>query len=712
MSRNGPTLNLSGSYTLDPIGAVVEYWDEFLGMGVGVSMAPYAQFFQQLLDPGSVLRLNRNGANAAFLRWSDLLGRRCGSAGDGIRRAEIQALIDEVSSALTSFEHAVPCLLVLGPSCSGAALLEQASAELRARLAGVPNLFVESGSDLMARYRVGQVHDPASERIGHVPYTPEAIAALGTWVARWYAALGRAPVKVFAVDADHTLWSGVVAEAGFDGVRIEPAHAALQHALVRQSESGRLLCLLSKNEEQDVREVFERHPDMVLRWDRLAGHRVDWNAKPDNLREITAGLGLGMDSVVFLDDSPVECAQMRARCPAVTTVRVPTDPTQLDGFVEHLWLLDLPRVTAEDRNRAGMYRDDASRAELRRGTASLQDFLDGLELVVELASPSAAEMPRLAQLTQRTNQFNASLIRCSEAEVGPTTVAGGVFHRFIRARDRFGDYGIVGQVRARRAGNALEVDLFMLSCRALGRGIEHRMLAATGAHATAIGLEEVAVLYRHGERNAPARQFLEQAFHARLQPGETWFRMPASRAAGIAFDASWSDSAGAANESATELSEVPASTMTTPDHPDKGALYERIAHTLTTGTLIVQAMAGRVRPRPDTTTSFVAPAPGHEREIASIWQQVLGVEPVGIHDRFQDLGGKSIHLVQVHARLLERLGVELDITELFQHPTVASLAAFIGERSGGRNAADSARQRGERMREARMRAARRFGAPA
>lgn len=704
MSSGKLTLTLSGTYTLDSLADVVEYWIEYLGLDLGARVTPYAQLFQQLLDPASTLRQNRAGANAVLLRWTDLVPHGAESLAGHFAWSDLEPRIAEIASALTSFSHRVPCLVLIGPSDREDPVLERANSELQSRLIGVPDLFVERGERAMARYGVSQVYDPVSDRFGHVPFTSQAMTALGTTVARWYSALARTPVKVVAVDGDHTLWSGVVGEDGIDGVRIEGPHAALQRALVEQNDSGRLVCLLSKNEESDVRGLFERRTEMLLRWAHLVARRVDWNPKPDNLRSVISELDLGLDSVLFLDDSPVECAEMRACCPAVTTVRVPTDPAQLAAFSDHLWLLDQPKVTAEDRKRARMYRENASRAEFRRNTESLQSFLDSLELEVEIAPVSPVEAPRIAQLTQRTNQFNASLIRCNEAEVRRDLTEGSVFHRFVRARDRFGDYGIVGQVRGRANGGRLEVDLFLLSCRALGRGVEHKMLAATGEHAVSQGLEEVAVLFRRGDRNAPARRFLEGVFNTQAQSDEHWFGMSARRAAELVFDATVT---GAGSDVTKEAEQDPA--RTSAESPDLGARYEHIAHVLTSGAQIERAMASRIRPRPDLASGFVAPAAGHERDIASIWEEVLRVKPVGTHDRFQDLGGKSIHLVQVHRLLHDRLKAEVDITALFQHATVSALAAHLSTQSHGTVTA-AAQARGSKMREARARAASRFGA--
>jgi len=707
-----PVLTLCGTYTLDPAAEAVGFWLEFLGLDATVHMAPYAQVFQQLLDPGSAVRSNRSGANVVLVRWADLLRRGADGAGDP-DGDQVERQVAELGSALTAFDHQVPCLVLIGPCDRHAPVLQRATAQLESLLAGTPNLSVETGDSTMQRYGVDHVHDAASDRFGHVPFTSQAMTVLGTRIARWYAAQVRAPIKVIGVDGDHTLWAGVVAEDGVEGVRISEGHAALQRELVAQSNGGRLLCLLSKNEEADVRRVFERQPPMPLQWSHLVAHRVDWNPKPDNLAAMVSELELSLDSVVFLDDNPMECAQMRARCPSVTTVRVPTEPEQLRTFVDHLWLFDRVGATAEDLRRARMYVDNIARTQLRRSADSLQAFIDRLELLVEIEPPSPAQVVRLAQLTQRTNQFNASLIRCDQHEIARTTAQGSVFHRYVRAEDRFGDYGIVGQIRGRADAGRLVVDLFMLSCRALGRGIEHRMVAAAGAHALSVGLEEVVLLFRHGERNAPVAGFLAEVFgvaESAAGSEDLWYRLPAGAAAGVAFNAS--AIIGHDDPSTPGLShaaDTPGKAISpAAERADIGAVFEHIAIALNTGARIEQAMARRRRPRADLASGYIEPAPGLEREIAAIWQDVLLVDKVGSQDRFQDLGGKSVHLVKVHGLLLERLGVELDITALFQHPTVASLATHLGVHSDGR-VTDAARLRGLRMRAARSRAAGRAG---
>ncbi|WP_165967312.1 HAD-IIIC family phosphatase [Luteimonas aestuarii] len=695
MTQSSALFTLSGTWTLDPLLPVFDFWREYLGLDAEAQVTPYAQVFQQLLDPGSALRRNSRGANFVCLRWEDLLPEPAATSTNA--HALLAARIDEFANALSGFDHVVPCMVLVGPSDPTNPSWRAANAALGETLVGLHNVHVLDGNEALRRYGVAHGFDAASERFGHVPYTPEALAALGTVLVRAAMAALRKPVKLFAVDGDHTLWSGVVGEQGVDGLRVDAGHLALQRMLSAQTGSGRLLCLLSKNEEADARAVFERRGDMALRWDDFIEHRVDWNPKPGNLRELASSLELGLDGMVFLDDNPVECAQMRAQSPTTLTVRVPADPARLEAFVQHLWLFDHHATTDEDRKRAGMYRDNAARARSLRDAGSLQSFLDGLELVVQMEPPAASDVPRLAQLSQRTNQFNASLVRLQEGEV--LQAGDGAFHRAVRARDRFGDYGLVGQVRGRAVGDRLQIDLFMLSCRALGRGIEHRMIAEAGRHALASGLSRVSILFRAGERNTPARRFLEAQFGALAQGDPAAFTMDAERAVGIVFDAV---AAAAVPADDVDTSVIAPAAR---DATDLGEVYERIAHELTTAAEIERAIAARGQPRPELAVGFVAPAPGMERDVAGIWQQALRIDRVGARDPFRDLGGKSIHLVQVHRLLLERLGIDVDITILFQHPTVASLAAHLAPDGAAARTTDAAQQRGQRMREAQARAA-------
>lgn len=707
-----PPLVMAGSYTLDPLLDSLEFWIDRLRLNLQPTLTPYAQMFQQLLDPDSMLRRNRLGINVLLFRWTDL------AAADSCVPGweEVMARVSEVANALQAFEHQVPCLVLVGPASAHREMSVRATEHLCSLLAGTANVHVQAGEHSMARYRVQAVTDAVAERVAHVPYNTTALAVLATAIVRWYAALTRAPVKLIAVDGDHTLWAGAVAEEGSSGVRIDPGHVALQNALLEQNQNGRLLCLLSKNDDADVRDLFASNAAMRLPWSSWAATRVDWSPKPSNLREVCAQLGLGLDSVLFLDDNPVECAAMRAACPQVTSIQVPTDDAAMQDFVDHLWLFDQTATTAEDLNRARMYQDQAARFALRKSAPSLKEFLDGLELDVEIAPARPDDLERLAQLCQRTNQFNTSLVRYQAHELRDFARGAGGFHYAVRARDRFGDYGIVGQLLGQVCGDALELNLVTLSCRALGRGIEHRMLAAAGTFALDAGATQVVVRFQRGDRNGPAERFLQGIFNDRADADCHRFGMAADEAAKVMFD----PSTGTERLSEPGV-ELPADTtyrvsaegaaLAAPAlaEPAFSEYYQTIADTLTCGANVERAVASRVRPRPDLHTGFVTPSAPMEREIATIWEKVLRTGPVGAHDHFQDLGGKSIHLVQVHSLLHQQLKISLEIATLFQHPTVASLAAHVSGAASLSATGNDARQRGNRMREARARATNRSG---
>src|SRR5205085_10664663 len=174
---------------------------------------------------------------------------------------------------------------------------------------------------------------------------------------------------------------------------------------------GRLICLCSKNNEDDVVEVFARRPEMPLGRDHLAAWRVNWNSKSENLKALADELQLGLDSFILIDDSPLECAEVQAHCPEVLALQLPAEPEHIRPFLEHVWAFDYLKVTEEDKQRTALYRQNTQRERVRKEALTFEDFLAGLALEIQIAEPEPDQFARVSQLTQRTNQFNATTIR-------------------------------------------------------------------------------------------------------------------------------------------------------------------------------------------------------------------------------------------------------------------------------------------------------------
>jgi FkbH-like protein len=306
-----------------------------------------------------------------------------------------------------------------------------------------------------------------------VPYTPLFFASLATAVARTIHALSHSPYKVIALDCDDTLWSGICGEDGPAGVVLDAPRRALQEFMAARRGEGMLLTLASKNNEEDVAETFRFHPEFPLRFEDFAARRVNWESKGANLPALAADLDLSLDSFIFVDDNSKECDEAQAAAPAVLALPLPANPAEIPEFLANLWAFDRPRVTADDVRRAEQYTHNAARTQAAQSAANIEEFLAALRLEVMIQPMMRDQVPRVAQLTQRTNQMNASGIRRTEAEIAALNGECLTVH----VRDKFGDDGLVGVMIFRAASDALVADMFLLSCRALGRRVEHRMKA-------------------------------------------------------------------------------------------------------------------------------------------------------------------------------------------------------------------------------------------
>jgi FkbH-like protein len=329
------------------------------------------------------------------------------------------------------------------------------------------------------------------------------------------------------LDLDNTLWGGVLGEDGPEGIEIGPgvprgeAFQDFQHAILALKRRGILLAINSKNNPDDVRELFAIRP-MPIREDDFAVSVINWNSKHENLQMIADQLNINLDSLVFLDDNPAEREIVRQALPAVRVVELPPDPAEYAAAVRRLADFETLRATAEDKVKTRQYLDNRRRAELRQTTGSLADYLQSLETRMRMRRATAADAARLHQLFIKTNQFNLTTKRYTAADVEGFLRDPRFDFRAIEVRDRFGDLGTVGLVLVDRAGDEPVVDSLILSCRALGRGIESAIMNRVksaylqhGPYPTLIGS------FVPTKKNLPARGFYPRQGFALVEVRES-----------------------------------------------------------------------------------------------------------------------------------------------------------------------------------------------
>jgi FkbH-like protein len=286
-----------------------------------------------------------------------------------------------------------------------------------------------------------------------------------------------------------------------------------QEAALKLRERGVLLVLVSRNEPADVWTVFDNHPGMRLKRSHITASRINWRPKSQNLKELAAELNLGLDSFVFVDDDPANRREVAANAPEVTVIPLPADPAEYCRALTQLWVFDsATRLTAEDRERANMMRQEQERQQTRQVHAELGEYLRDLRLHVEMHEATAFDLSRVAQLEQKTNQFNLTLARRSLDQL--KTLGRGHSIYVVHAGDRFGDYGLIGAcVLAADAADSsvCRLDTFIMSCRALGRGIEEAVLDGLLRETLARGATRLVAEYSPGPRNEPVRDFLRRA---------------------------------------------------------------------------------------------------------------------------------------------------------------------------------------------------------
>jgi FkbH-like protein len=311
------------------------------------------------------------------------------------------------------------------------------------------------------------------------PCSPALLLDLARETAHLIEQLRRAPRKVLVLDLDNTLWGGVIGDDGLDGIELGDtsprgeAFKAFQRYVLSLSQRGVLLAVCSKNDQARAMEAFEKHPEMVLRPEHIVSFKANWEPKSDNLRAIAAELDLGLDSLVFVDDNPAEIEIVRQFAPEVKAVLLGPDPADYVGRLQDSRSFEPRSITKEDESRTTLYRQRAERAAHQASMTDMPAYLRSLEMTGVIAGFEEIDVARIAQLINKSNQFNLTTRRRTEGEVRVVASDKGFDCFTVRLNDRFGEHGLISIVICEAEGETLVIDTWLMSCRVLNRQVEH-----------------------------------------------------------------------------------------------------------------------------------------------------------------------------------------------------------------------------------------------
>lgn len=388
------------------------------------------------------------------------------------------------------------------------------------------NLFLLDVAGLQSEYgaaaRIDQKFYISSNQIFSVGFLPKVAKHLMDIIG---AIRGTHLRKCLILDLDNTTWGGIIGDDGIEKIQIGDlgngkAFTNLQKWAKDLKNRGVILCICSKNTESIAKNVFENHPDMVLRLDDIAVFMANWENKADNIRHIQSILNIGFDSMVFVDDNPFERNLVRTELPKVTVPELPEDPTEYVAYLRTLNLFETASVSKEDGIRTKRYQEEAKRSKSKAKFGSIDDYLKQLEMHAECVPFTEFSIPRIAQLTQRSNQFNLRTIRYTEEEVKNISTADDKSTFQISLKDKYGEYGLISLVIGEVKGKALFIDTWIMSCRVLKRNVESFVLNKIVERGQELGLEEIVGEYLPTPKNALVKDHYKNLGF--LKSGEIW----------------------------------------------------------------------------------------------------------------------------------------------------------------------------------------------
>jgi FkbH-like protein len=483
------------------------------GVALDLVATPYDQVAQQALDPASSVNIEKLDAIliAVDHRWLNL-GRPGLHASHSGR---VPGAIDRLRTVIGALRvHGrAPSILQTLPTPPEAlfgsydrrvrgtvrAMIDEFNQSLL-KLADQTDSYVLDVASLAERVGTDRWFDPVQWAAYKLPFGSDFFPAYADILGRLLGAMRGKTRKCLVLDLDNTIWGGVIGDDGLAGIEIGQGHARgeaflnVQQTAIELRERGIILAVCSKNDDITARGPFREHPDMALRENHIAIFQANWTDKASNLEAIAKALNIGLDALVLLDDNPAERAEVRAALPAVAVPELPDDPGWFAWYLTAAGYFEAVNFSVEDGLRAESYASDARRTEVMASSRDLGAYLQSLDMIIGFDRFDPKGRQRIAQLINKTNQFNLTTRRYTEAEVAAMESDESIFTLQTRLADKFGDLGMIGVIICRAAKSdrsTWEIDTWLMSCRVLGRGVEQAMLAKLATEATKRGVRRL-----------------------------------------------------------------------------------------------------------------------------------------------------------------------------------------------------------------------------
>lgn len=493
---------LLASNTVDSFAEILTYWLTQEGYAAKIWIAPFDTISSTILDRGSALYEFKPDLVWLFTTHRDVRGSP--QTADETAVA-VAGAIEEKAALWRVLQSELNCTIIqnnadlppIDPFGNFAGQIPWSRRNLLSRynlelaVAAPADVVIFDLDHLSAQFGKKRWTDNRSWHHSKNPFHFDAYGLVAFQVARVVAASRGRARKCIALDLDNTLWGGVIGDDGLAGIKLGgdaegESFADFQRYLRSLKERGIILAVCSKNDEANAQEPFLKHPDCVLKLEDISVFRANWENKADNLRAIATTLNIGLDSIVFVDDNPVERNLVRELLPMVAVPELPEDPAEYKTALAEGRYFETIAFSDEDRQRTRYYRENAARADLQSGFTDIDAYLESLTMTGESGSLDAFHLPRVAQLINKSNQFHLTGTRYSEAELQEIAARPHYHIRHFKLRDRFGDNGLIAALVVNASpGGDLLIDTWAMSCRVLARTMEEFILndlIALGRH--------------------------------------------------------------------------------------------------------------------------------------------------------------------------------------------------------------------------------------